>query len=536
MLSFHLADLIESVVDVHPDRVALIADPVTLTYRELDERANRTAHALQARGVGPGDHVGIYAVNRAEWLESMLACMKLRAIPINVNYRYVEAELRYLIDNADLVAMVVERRYLQTLSNVLPDVQPLRGVLILEDGTPAAESPEVPGGISYEDALSGVSAERDFGERSNDDLYVLYTGGTTGMPKGVLWRQEDFYFAAIARPGPDGALPATPQDVARNVSPNAIVFTCLAPLMHGAAQLSCIICFTMGGTMALWTGRRFDPDGVWSMISTSGANSVMVVGDGMGRPLVEALEESPGKWDLSSLFVVSSSGAVLTEETRGRFQTALPNIMVMEAYGASELGHNGQEVGDGRRRVFKLNDDTKVLDENLDPVPPGSDLTGMIGRSGHIPLGYHKDPEKTARTFLHDRNGVRWVVPGDHAQVLEDGSVLLLGRGSAVVNTGGEKVYPEEVENAIVSHPDVVEAVVTGAPDPRFGERVVALVVASPGVQIDPTDVIAHARKSVAGYKVPKEVHVVDEIRRTPAGKSDVKWAKDTAASLSASS
>jgi acyl-CoA synthetase (AMP-forming)/AMP-acid ligase II len=270
------------------------------------------------------------------------------------------------------------------------------------------------------------------------------------------------------------------------------------------------------------------------MVTSQRAASVMVVGDAMGRPLVEALEASPGRWDTSGLFAVSSSGAALSDPVRERIKAALPNIMLMDAYGASEIGHSGQEVGHAQRRVFKMADDTKVLDENLDPVPPGSGITGLIGRTGHIPLGYHKDPEKTARTFLLDRHGVRWVVPGDHAQVLEDGSILLLGRGSAVVNTGGEKVYPEEVENAIASHPDVLEAVVTGAPDERFGERVVALVVPRPGATVDPADLIAHARRFVAGYKVPKDVHIVATIQRTPAGKSDHRWAKETATRLSA--
>jgi acyl-CoA synthetase (AMP-forming)/AMP-acid ligase II len=545
----NFADMLEIVADAVPDRLALVAGEARLTYRELDARVDRAARLLRGAGVLPSEHVGLYAVNRAEWVESMFACMKIRATSININFRYVAAELRYLVDNADLVALVVERRYLPTVAAVLSDAPRLRAVVVLEDGTDPADEGGIgdligPGGalaargirlLGYEDSPEDESPARI--PRSSDDRFVLYTGGTTGMPKGVIWRHEDLFRAAIGRPLPDGSAPSKLSDLLAHTANPPLVYMVIAPLMHGAAEFSALIGVGTAGTTVLWCGRQFDADGVLALAAAEGGATMSVVGDAMARPLADALRANPGRDDLSKLFVLANTGAPMSSQTRADLTEALPHVYLMDNYGASEFGHNGNQAGGPR--IFQLTPDTAVLDENLDPVAPGAPEPGRIGRRGAIPLGYYKDEAKTAATFLTDRAGVRWVVPGDLALVREDGTVLLLGRGSTVVNTGGEKVFPDEVEDALKSHGAVFDVAVVGVPDDRYGERVVALVSLRPGTDTAPggapsaTDLIAHTRRHVAGYKVPKEIHLVDVIARNPAGKPDTVWGRATALRLS---
>jgi acyl-CoA synthetase (AMP-forming)/AMP-acid ligase II len=284
----------------------------------------------------------------------------------------------------------------------------------------------------------------------------------------------------------------------------------------------------------MWTGRSFDADAVWRLAERERTTSITLVGDAMGRPLADALAANPGRYDLSGLFALANTGAPMTDLVRDDFARLLPAVFVIDSYGASEMGHNGTEAGE--RRVFRLTDDTAVLDDDLEPVKPGSEVVGRIARRGPIPLRYHKDPDKTAATFRTDARGVRWVVPGDMATVQADGTVRLLGRGNMVINTGGEKVFPEEVENAVKSHPEVEDVLVVGVPDTRFGERVAALVALRPGAAGDLDSITAHCRRGVAGYKVPKDVFVVDAISRSPAGKPDYRWARSVAARLAAAS
>ncbi|MBL7500900.1 AMP-binding protein [Frankia sp. CN7] len=531
--------------DAVPDRPALVAPPVRLTYRELDERAERVARLLRAGGVRSGQHVGIYGTNRAEWVEAMLGCLKLRAVPINVNFRYVPAELRYLADNADLVALVVERRNLATVAAVLPDAPLLRLVVVLEDGTDEADDGGVGASgarvVGYEDdpvAVAGA-VDADAGEapvrgpRSSDDLFVLYTGGTTGLSKGVMWRHEDLFHAAIGRPLPDGSAPTGPRDLLAHTANPPLHYMVMAPLMHGAAEFSILIAFATAGTAILWCGRHFDADAVLRLAADERATSMTVVGDAMARPIADALASAPDRYDLSGLLALANTGAPMTSQVRADLAAALPRVFLLDNYGASELGHNGNEAGE--RRVFQLTADTLVLDENLEPVPPGSPTPGRIGRRGPIPLGYYKDEEKTASTFLYDARGVRWVVPGDLALVREDGTVRLLGRGSTVVNSGGEKIFPDEVEDALKAHDAVFDVAVVGVPDERFGERVVALVALRDATAAAPSAarLTAHCRELIAGYKVPKEIHFVDTIARNPAGKPDTVWGRATALRLS---
>jgi len=537
-LAINFADIFEFMADTVPDRPFLVAGDARLTYAETDARAARAARLLREAGVRPGDHVGIYAVNRAEWVEAMLGCLKLRAVPVNVNYRYVAAELRYLLGNAAPVCIVVERRYLATLADVLPGVPTVRAVVVLEDGTPAdgfaARPPRLADRVllGYEDEPADTAPVRV--PRSGDDQLVIYTGGTTGMPKGVIWRSEDLFHAAIRRPLPDGSIPDRVEDLLTRHAASAPVpsFT-LAPLMHGVAQLSVLSTFSSAGTAVLWTGRRFSAPEILRIAAAERTVSLAMVGDAMAVPILDTLEADPGGYDLSALAVVASSGAPLSDAARARFRIVLPKAYLYNGYGGSELGHSGGEAGEPRR--FRLSADAAVLDDKLRPVVPGSGQVGRIARSGPIPIGYYKDPAKTAATFLTDADGVRWVVPGDLARVETDGTAVLLGRENTVVNTGGEKVFPEEVENALKDYGEVADAVVVGVPDPRFGERVVALVVARAPHEPDVAALERHCRGLVAGYKVPREIHVVSALTRSPAGKLDIRWARETAARLSSS-
>jgi fatty-acyl-CoA synthase len=527
---FSLADLFEVVADTVPDRLALVAGADRLTYRQLDERANRFAHHLLEQGTTPGTHVGILAYNRAEWAEAMIGCYKARAVPVNLNYRYVAPELRYVIGNADLRVLVFERALAPLVSEALDGAetdQPPR-LLVIEDGS-GAEAPA--GATSYEVALDSSSPERGFGPRSPDDVYILYTGGTTGMPKGVLWRQEDIFFAAMGGGG-WGQDPIThPDQLAGRIDPvdaSGVVMLVVAPLMHGNAQWVMWNAFMMGATAVLYTEHRYDPDILWRIIGEERVVSVGLVGDAMARPLTEALASAPpGTYDTSSLVVVGSGGAMLSKTVKDELKARLPNVMVLDNFGSSESGAQGavQDGASGPRFVMK--DDTSVLDDDLQPLTPGDGRIGRLARTGRIPIGYYKDPDKTAATFPVDARGVRWSIPGDLASVEPDGTIVVHGRGSASINSGGEKIFPEEVEAAVKSHPDVFDAIVVGLPDERFGERV-AVALHPRDRDRAPTleELQEHCRALIAGYKIPRQLLLVEAVPLTASGKPDAKAAK----------
>jgi acyl-CoA synthetase (AMP-forming)/AMP-acid ligase II len=535
-MEFNLADLWEGVVDAVPDREAIVRGRTRRTYAELDARANRLAHHLIDRGIRPGDWVGIYSWNRAEWVESMIACYKARAVPININYRYVEAELRYLFDDADLRGLIFEREFSPIVAAIAPDLATLDVLVVLEDGT---DPDDGLGGddafgldvVGYEDALAaGSPTRKGFGARSSDDLYVLYTGGTTGMPKGVKWRGEDIFLAAMSGARGDEVL-SSPEELAKYAERPGVTTFAVAPLMHGGAQWALWSLLTTAGTVVLWTGRGFDPDAILRIAAAERTVSISVIGDAMARPLVEAYAADPDRYDVSGIYVFANGGAMLSAGVRAQIEEHLPHVRISDGFGASETGFNG--TGQGGTPRFVVGPTTTVLDDDLRPVEPGSGVLGRLARTGTIPLGYHKDEEKTAATFVVDADGTRWVLPGDLATIEADGAITIFGRGSQVVNTGGEKVFPEEVEATLKTHPGVFDAVVVGVPDPRFGEHVAALVVWRDDSEPDTDDLAAHARTLVAGYKVPKEIHVLDAVQRTPAGKPDYRWAKARAVELS---
>jgi acyl-CoA synthetase (AMP-forming)/AMP-acid ligase II len=525
-MQYNVADLFESVVDALPeDRVALVCGDERRTYRELEARANRIAHYLAGQGVSAGDHVALYLGNCAAYIETMLACMKLRAVSVNVNFRYVAEELRYLLDDSDSVALLHQRSYAPGVASVLPVLPKLRTRISVEDGS--GEDLAQTESIDYEAAIAKSSPERDFAERSPDDVFVIYTGGTTGMPKGVLWRQEDFFFSALMGANPMQPPPERPEQVAERAreKPPMSMLTA-APLIHGAAQLGTLIALLQGYKACLVT--RFDPELVWDTVEREGAQTLSIVGDAMGRPLAQKLGEPGFSKNLSSLAVLSSAGAILSPAVRDELKQHLPNLILLDAFGASETGSQGSEAGgvqaDGGVR-FRMNEQTVVLDEAGKRVEPGSDRVGRLALGGRIPLGYYKDPVKTAATFV-EYEGLRYVLPGDLARPEADGTITVFGRGSQCINSGGEKIFPEEVEGALKSHPDVFDAVVVGIPDEKWGQRVAAVVQARPGRRVSLEDLATHARKSIAGYKVPRALELVDQIQRSPSGKPDYPWAK----------
>ncbi len=517
-MEFNLADLFEHSVDAFGEREYLVADGARRTYAEMDARANRLAHHLAGQGIGPGDHVGIYGLNSVEWVESLWAIFKLRAVWININYRYVADELAYLVGNADLTALIHDAAFADRVAEVAPHMPGVRHRLVI--------------GADYEDALAAASPARDFGPRSGDDRYILYTGGTTGLPKGVVWRHEDVLFALGG--GIDvlsGDRAQAPGDLVARGRRNgySLTFLPIAPLMHGATQWAVMGQSFVGNKIVLVP--QFDPHEVWRLVEAEGANSMMVTGDAMARPLIEALDVEPSRSrDLSSLISLSSTAAVFSPSLKDQYLDRFPNIVLTDAIGSSEGGANGVIVVEKGKTAMKGGptvrpvSGTVVLDDELRPVAPGSGVVGRVARSGDIPIGYYNDPAKTAATFV-DVDGVRYVIPGDMALVEEDGSITLLGRGSQSINSGGEKIFPEEVEAAVKSHPAVWDAVVVGVPDERWGQRVAAIIQPRPGMTPDLASVQDHCRARIAGYKVPRELHLVAVMQRSPSGKADYPWA-----------
>jgi len=537
-MEFNLADLFEHAVDHFGEREYVVCDGKRRTYAELEDRANRLAHHLAAQGVGPGDHVGIYAYNSVEWVETLWAIFKLRAVWVNINYRYVEDELRYLFENADLVALVFQREFAPRVAGVRDQLPLLRHAVMIDDGSGA----DVSGvdAVDFEEAMAGRAPDRDFGPRSPDDRYILYTGGTTGMPKGVVWRHEDVFFALGG--GIDvvgGTRVDRPEAmVEKGLAQDPTTSLPIAPLMHGATQWSVMGGSFVGNKTVLVS--KFDPLDVWRLVEKEKVNLLFITGDAMGRPLIEALDERGVDYDLSSLVAVSSTAAVFSPSVKDQFFERFPNLVLSDSIGASESGANGYSLVQRGKTAMKGGPtvtavrDSVVLDDDLRPVEPGSGVVGRVARKGNIPLGYYKDPEKSAETFVAAPDGNRYSIPGDFATVEADGTITLLGRGSVSINSGGEKIYPEEVEAAVKSHPAIYDAVVVGVPDERWGQRVAAVVQPREGASPTLDDVQAHCRTRLAGYKVPRELHVVDEMQRSPSGKPDYPWAKNIATGATA--
>ncbi|GAA4952676.1 acyl-CoA synthetase [Actinoplanes utahensis] len=517
-MAANIADLFEHAVDAFGDRVAVACGERAATYAELEETANRLAHFLRSRGVGKGAHVGLYAGNSIEALVAMIAVYKLRAVVVNVNYRYVENELQYLITDAGLDVLIHDRGLSERVGAVASG---LTTMIALPDGSRS----DLPG-VSYADAVGAGKPGRDFGERSGDDIYLLYTGGTTGYPKGVIWRHEDVW--RVLGGGID-FMTGIPLDdewaqSRRGAETPPMTRLCLAPLIHGNAQWAALAGLFAGDTVVFLP--HFDAEEVWRTVERRRVNVIVLIGDAMARPIIEAY--LAGSHDGSSLVAISSSAALFSPSVKRQYLQALPDVMVTDAIGASETGFTGlgivADVAGGAvdgPRVMP-GPDTIVIDEHGRKAPPG--VIGRLARGGHVPLGYYNDPAKTAE-LLTEVDGVRYAVPGDLARIEDDGTITLLGRGNTCVNTGGEKVFPEEVEGALKSHPDVFDALVIGIPDDLLGQKVAALVQLRDGAKADVDGLDTLVRQRIAGFKAPRAIWFVDRIQRTISGKADYRWA-----------
>ncbi len=549
----NLAALHEAIAAAVPDRECLLFGPRRFTWADIHDRTRRLAAVLRAHGLGchrergaagasgrplenwesGQDHIALYMYNGNEYLEGMLGAYKARCAPFNVNYRYVDEELLYLLDNADARAVIYHASFAPTLARLrdrLPKVKLWLEVADVPEQPdhPAGGETRLPVALHYEQALADAHPEPPTG-LSPDDLYILYTGGTTGMPKGVLWRQEDIFLAAMGGPAP----PQTIEEAVERAKAGGIRSLPAPPFMHGAAHWVAFNIWSAGGTVVVPPNpRNLDPDEIWSTVEREKVNLMTIVGDAFGRPLVDQLAKKP--YDLSSLVLMTSGGAILTAALKDEFLRHLPKIRILDALGSSESGAQASQFSEagGKKATtgdFAVAPGNLVLKEDLSGlVEPGSDEIGWLAREGHIPLGYYGDAEKTARTFPVV-DGKRYAVPGDRAQLAADGSLKLLGRDSVTINSGGEKIFAEEIEHALKHHPDVYDCVVVGTPHERWGQQVTALVKLREGRHVDEAALRTTAAEHVAGYKLPKAFVFVDELVRAPSGKADYRWARQRA-------
>jgi 3-oxocholest-4-en-26-oate---CoA ligase len=550
LTNWNYGDILEAIAGAIPQWPAFVQGERRHTWEDMDRRCDALAADLLRAGLTEQSKVAAYLYNGPEYLETYYAAFKAGFVPVNTNYRYGPEEIRYLFSNADAEAVVFHASFTPLLEQVresLPLVK--RWYVVADGGGEASDGPEW--ATPYEQVVTRSGGPRGVQGpwgRSGDHLLFLYTGGTTGMPKGVMWRQDDL-FNVLGRAGnvPAGIAPIS------DVSELGPRFSAMAeagmtggpktlpgcPLMHGTGQFTAFICHAMGGTVVGLPNRSFDPVEMFDVIERERVTTAVIVGDAFAKPMLATLNANPGRWDLSSLGMVTSSGVMWSQETKAGMLEHLQTTMLIDSYGSSEAVGLGQSVSTrGAAQTtakFALGPTVHVFTEELRRVEPGSEETGFVAISGFVPLGYFKDAEKTAKTF-REINGVRYSIPGDFARVNADGTLLLLGRGSVCINTGGEKVFPEEVEEVLKLHPTVADAVCVGVPDDRFGEVIVAVVqprsaegAASAEASVEEATLIDHVRASLARYKAPRHVVTVESIGRSPAGKVDYNRLRELA-------
>ena len=527
-MEYNLADLFESVVRAVPDNPALVCGNRKLTYEQLDERANKLASFLKDKGVKAGDHIGLHLFNGTEYVEGMLAALKLRAVPININYRYVAEELKYLFDNADLVAVISQQEFTEIVKEAADGLSALSTFVFLQDGS--GQEWQNANCHDYDEVMRQSSPLTTYENRSGKDLFIIYTGGTTGMPKGVMWQHEDVFFAGLQGGAPGGEPIEKPEELAANAIEGNYTLHMLpaAPFIHGAAQWTTFIGLFTGGKVGIQDGRSFDAKKIWTLVKEEQLTTLTIVGDAMALPLIDELKEN--KYDTNSLYTIASAGAILSPNVQEELQKLLPDVSILNNFGSSETGHQGAAFSDDddeeARPTFYMDESNTVLDDQMNPIEPGSGITGKLARCDRIPLGYYKDEKKTRERFV-EVNGKRWVMPGDFATIQEDGSITVFGRGSVCINTGGEKVFPEEVEEALKGHPDVYDTLVVGIADEKWMQKVAAVIQLRPNASGDVDSIEAFCRTKVAGYKVPRFVTFAEKVERMPSGKPDYRWAKE---------
>lgn len=530
--TFNLADLFEIVVEAVPERLAFACGAERLSFRTLDIRSNQLGNALRARGVKRGDNVGIQLYNSAAYLETFLACCKIGAVPVNVNYRYVADELVQLFNSLDLRVLVYGAEFTATVAETVPRVQTLALSLCVSKPGLAAGP-----GEDYEQALSGGAATLSDPERSDNDIYMLCTGGTTGLPKGVMWPHKALFMAALGGGGYYFRRPPIEHpEVLAELVPNAppLAYLATAPMMHGASMWATLISLLSGHPVIVNDQNHFDAEHIWDIVERDGVNVIAIVGDAMALPLVQALERHPGRWNLSRLMIFGNGGAVFSRHLQERLKGLLPHLMLNNGMASSESGVIGggekPVEGDGFMRVTPR-PDICVIDTSEGGLrvvsAPGEQ--GTLARSGYTPVGYYGDAKKSAETFVR-MDGRIWVLTGDSARIDASGDIVVLGRGSQCINSGGEKVFPEEVEEAARRYAAVRDVLVVGIADERWGQKVVAVVEVEPGQRFDEAEFEQVCRIHLSGYKLPRAVFIADQVRRSPAGKADYRWAKAYAA------
>lgn len=543
--TFTVPAVAKAVAAAIPDRELIIHGDRRYTYAQVIDRSNRLAAYLHSQGLGchterdalaghevGQDLLGLYAYNGNEFVEALLGSFQARVAPFNVNFRYVKSELQYLLADSGATALLYHAAFAPRVVEILPDLPQLRVLVQIADDS---GNDLLDGAIDYEAALASVSPEPPPVQHSADDLYVLYTGGTTGMPKGVLWRQHDIFMTSFGGRNLMTGEPSQSIDeiVERAAAGPGTKLMILPPLIHGAAQWSVMTAITTGQSVVFPTVvDHLDADDVVRTIEREKVAVVTVVGDAMARPLVAAIEK--GIADVSSLAVVANGGALLTPYVKQRLIEVLPNAVVVDGVGSSETGaqmHHMSTSGAVATGTFNAGPDTFVAAEDLTAIlEPGHEGMGWLAQRGYVPLGYKRDAAKTAKTFPVI-DGVRYAVPGDRARHGADGSVELLGRDSVTINSGGEKIFVEEVETAIASHPAVADVVVAGRPSERWGQEVVAVVALAQGARAEADELVAHASNTLARYKLPKAIVFRPVIERSPSGKADYRWAREQAVS-----
>lgn len=519
----------EAIVDKIPDNLLLTMDGEDFTYRQIDDLANQMGHLLKAHGIEPGSHVALYLKNSTPHMAAIVATMKIRVAGINVNYRYTPAELVYLFNDSQSAGVLVDAEFADTMAAAVPKLETVKTIFSVGGVPEVLTTACAENGIAIVDLdteMATQSTARDFEPARGDDKWIVYTGGTTGFPKGVQWNHSDYYYACLSGGNPYGDKRHSPAEVAEHINPDGgfrVVVS--APLMHGAGLFTLLTFVNLGGHLLMF--RDFNPEDIVRTIADRQGQLLVFVGDGMAVPITDAIVAHKDELDFSSLFMVASGGGIWSKATRDRLLEVLPNVMTRDNFGASESGNDG-ELAITEKSELTIPSSARIglIDESNNPITPGSDEIGYIVRRGHIPVGYWNDPDKTAKTFP-EVEGRRVSVLGDMGQIREDGTIVFLGRGSGTINTGGEKVFPEEVEQALKAHPTIHDALVAGAPDERYGQKVAAVVSFREGQSASVEELTEFLRGSLANYKVPKTIVDVPEIRRSPAGKADYKWAKE---------
>jgi fatty-acyl-CoA synthase len=529
---WNLADVYEAIAAAVPDRPCQIQGDRVVTWGELDRRADALAADMLAAGIGHQGKVACYLYNCPEYLEAYVAAFKARLVPVNTNFRYGPEEILYLFENADAEAVVFHATFAELLDGIRDRLPLVKRWYAVADGVG-----EVPGWATpYEEVVTSGATLAERPTRSGDDLLLLYTGGTTGMPKGVMWRQDDLFNVigaggnALAGIPPATSIDEVVERATTNPNPPRTIVCC--PLMHGTGQFSSFISMNQGGTIITLTNRKFDVAELFETVEQRQATNLVIVGQAFAGPMLDHLDANPGRYDLSSLVSIGSSGVMWSQENKQGLLRHMPQVLLADSFGSSEavgLGISVSAAGQAEQTArFMITENNAVFTEDGRRVEPGSGEIGMVAVGGFIPIGYYKDEAKTAATF-RTIEGRRWSIPGDYATVNADGTIHLLGRGSVCINTGGEKVFPEEVEEALKTHPTVRDAVVVGIPDDRFGETICAVVEPAEGATVDAAELRAHVTSRLAAYKAPRNVVVVDSINRAANGKVDYKGLKSLA-------